>query len=271
MFSIETTQDVEILRELTKGSNDDEIKKLKSQIIELTKANEELCIQNERQEATINNMRKTLVTPDQCRDIVFELMQGKKSTEVRRKKVGKVPVIHKDTDEFSFTKQMQRGFNKVYFNGDKLVHHTVRNQDMNIPINVLELLALVEVYQYRQRKLLNKDAKNFCKLYGISKVQFGKIYYNLLEGNFFEVLENIDNHIRSVSFRYQDGFIYITKGGKQYNTKISKEDYKYLLNLYINNDQPYAAIYKLSHEMKKIDPMALLIVLRRNESVSKIL
>ena len=271
MFSIETTQDVEILKELTRSSNDDEIKRLKSQIIELTKANEELCIQNEKQGKTIDEMRKNLVTPDQCRDIVFELMQGKKSTEARRKKVGRVPVVHKDTDEFSFTKQMERGFNKVYFNGDKLVHHTVRNQDMNIPINVLELLALVEVYQYRQRKLLNKDAKNFCKLYGISKVQFGKIYYNLLEGNFFEVLENIDNHIRSVSFRYQDGFIYITKGGKQYNTKISKEDYKYLLNLYINNDQPYAAIYKLSHEMKKIDPMALLIVLRRNESVSKIL
>ena len=58
-------------------------------------------------------------------------------------------------------------------------------------------------------------------------------------------------------------------GGNSIDTKIDEKLFNYLLNVYVNSDQPYSTIYKLSKERKDINPIHLLAVLKRNEVVSK--
>lgn len=270
MFSIETKEDVEILKALTKTSNDTKIKELELEIKKLSLENQQLIEKTEQQHKLIGKLNKSLITADQCRDIVFELING----GAHKKRLIQNSSTHKAPDsegEFEFTETMKREFNEILVEGNQLIHYTVRNQRMDLPITTIELLALVEVYQYRKRKLLNKDSRNICKLYGISKVQFGKLYYNLKAGTFFNSLNDIDNQIKRTNFKLKNGTIHIIEGSNLVDTKITKEMFNRLLNIYANSNQPYATIYKLSKEHKEINPVHLLTILRKNVSVSKVI
>lgn len=270
MFSIETQQDVEILKALTKTNNDTKIKELELEIKRLSLANEQLLRKTEEQYELMGRLNKSLVTAEQCRDIVFELINGGAQKE-RLKKISSSHKIPNEEEEFDFTESMKRKFNEILVEGNNLIHYTVRNQRMDLPISTIELLALVEVYQARKRKLLNKDSRNICKLYGISKVQFGKLYYNLKEGIFFNSLNDIDNQIKRTNFKLHNGTIHIIEGPNLIDTKITIQVYNQLLNIYVNSNQPYATIYKLSKEHKELDPIHILTVLKRNIVVSKII
>lgn len=270
MFSIETSEDVRILKELTSSSNDSRIQELELEVQKLSQVNNELLETSQQQKKVIDKIMKSLVTADQCKDIVFDLMNGSSKKEViTKRKRAKIGVPKPDTDEFDFAQVMKKKFNKILVEGNTLVHHTIKNQRMNLPISTIELLAFVEVYQYRKRKLLNKDYKNICKLFGINKVQFGRIYYNLKEGTFFNVLDEVNNQIKRTNFKFRNGKIYIIDGGNSIDTKIDEKLFNYLLNVYVNSDQPYSTIYKLSKEKRDINPIHLLAVLKRNEVVSK--
>ena len=272
MFSIETPEDVMILKELTNSSNDSRIRELELEVQKLSQINNELLETSQQQKETINKIMKSLVTADQCKDIVFDLMNNSSKKEViKKRKRAKIGVPKPDTDEFDFAQVMKRKFNKILVEGNTLVHHTIKNQRMNLPISTLELLAFVEVYQYRKRKLLNKDYKNICKLFGINKVQFGRIYYNLKEGIFFNVIDEINNQIKRTNFKFVNGTIHIVEGGKSIDTKIDDKLFNYLLNVYVNSDQPYSTIYRLSKEKKELNPIYLLAILRRNDVVSKVI
>lgn len=266
MFSIETTEDVKILKELTGFSNDMRIKELELQVQKLSQANEELSILTKEQKKVIDTMGKNLVTADQCREIVLNLFKSPTKEKVPQKNLN---TMADPNEEFSFTNAMQKKFNKIIVEGNKLIHYTVRNQRMDIPISTIELLALVEVYQKRHRKLLNKDSKNICKLYGINKVQFGKLYYNIKQGSFFNTLDEINNQIRKANFKLKNGTIHLVDGANLINTKVDPKMFNQLLNIYVNSNQPYSAIYKLSREKSQIDPIHILILLRKNTVVSQ--
>jgi len=267
MFSIETIQDVEILKELT---NDKRVKELELEVKKLSIANEELTKTTKQQHDLLIKLSKSLITVDQCKDIVFELMNGG-AHKKRLKQISSSHTIPNPESECTFTEAMKKKFNEILVEGNTLIHYTVKNQRMKLPITTLELLALVEVYQYRKRKLLNKDLRNFCELYKISKVQFGKVYYNLKEGNFFKTLEEISNQIKRTNFMMKNGTIHIIDGSKHVDTKITQEKFNYLLNLYVNSNQPYATIYKLSKENNQLNPIHILLVLKRNITVSKVI
>lgn len=273
MININTIEDVKILKELVGSSIDDSrIVELEREVQSLSKRNEELTNIAKEQHLTIKKLKGSLVTPDQCRDIVFDLLNASslKKKSPTKKKRGAPKKIKIETDEFDIAdKQMKRKFNKILIEGNTLIHYTIKNQRMKLPITTLELLALVEVYQYRQRKLINKDCDRICKLFNINKVQFGKLYYNLKEGAFFNTLDEISNQIKRTNFRYIDGFIHIIDGSKTINTKIDSKLFNTLLNIFVNSDQPYATIYKLSLENKELNPVHLLSVLKKNVAVSK--
>lgn len=270
MFSIETTEDVRILKELAGFSNDNRIKELELEVQELSRANNELLAITQEQKELIGNITKSLVTADKCRDIVSDMLKNtSKSNDVNRKKVRTIGIPKPDEDEFTFAKVMRKEFNKIIVDGNQLIHHTIKNQRMPLPISTVELLAFVEVYQYRQRKLLNKDSRNICKLFRINKVQFGKLYYNLKEGVFFDTINEIDNQIKRTNFKLQNGTIHIVDGSNLINTKIDSRMFHYLVNVYVNSKQPYSAIYKLSKEKHQINPIHILTVLKRNDTVSK--
>lgn len=272
MFSIETPEDVKILKELTKSSNDVRIAELELEVQKLSQVNNELLVKSQQQTEVLDRIMKSLVTADQCKDIVFDLMNGSSKKEViKNRKRARIGIPKPDNDEFDFAQAMKKKFNKILVEGNTLIHHTVKNQKMELPISTLELLAFVEVYQYRTRKLLNKDSRNICKLYGINKVQFGKIYYNLKEGIFFDVLNEINSQIRGTNFKFSNGTIHILEGGKSIDTKIDDKLFNYFLNVYVNSEKPYLTIYKLSKEKRNINPIHLLAVLRKNELVSKVI
>lgn len=270
MFSIETSEDIKLLKELTNISGNDKIIELESEVRRLSEENLRLIEVSVQQKKLINEMSNNLITADQCRDIVFDLLANKSKPKNLSKK-GKVEVVKSDRDEFNIIPTMKKKFNKIIVEGNTLIHHTVKNQKMKLPITTIEMLAMMEVYQKRQRQILNKDAENFCKLYDISKIQMGKLYYNIKEGVFFSALEEIDNQIKRSNFKISKNFIYIMEGGTSINTQISIKTFNYLLNVYVNSEQPYAAIYKLSKEFSNINPIHLLVVLRRNVTVSEII
>lgn len=270
MFKIETTEDVKILKELTKSSNDYKIQELELEIQRLSKINNDLLTISEQQKQIIDKLNKNAVTAEQCRSIVFDLIknQPKKETLIKNKKIS---VVKSDTDDFVFTKIMKRKFNQLLVNGNTLIHYTKKNQKMPFALTVLELLAFTETYLHRDRKLYNKDSEKLCKLFDINKVQFGRIYYNLKEGVFFKTLEEIDNQIKRTSFKIVDKNIYIINSGKEIDTKIDVELFNYLVNIYVNSNQPYLTIYKLSKEHKDINPIFLLTVLKRNGFITKLI
>lgn len=270
MFSIETSEDIRLLKELTGFSNENKIKELEGEITRLTEENHKLRKTSEQNIKLIKELNKNLVTAEQCRDIVYNLLEGR-ITLPKTVPQTKTNPIDIDNEEFEVTNTMSKKFNRIIVDGNTLIHHTVRNQKMQLPISTLQLLALLEVYQYRKRKLLNKDEVRICKLYDISKVQFGKIYYNLKEGVFFNVFEEIDKQIKRTNFKLENGFIKIIEGGRVIDTKIDIETYNKLLNIFVNSDQPYSSIYKLSLEYKKINPIHLMTVLKRNNAVSEVI
>lgn len=256
MFRIETSEDVKILKELT---NDSRIQKLESEITTLRKENKELRQASKR----LYEINRNLITADECREIVSDLIK-----DMPKAKKSKHFVEKPATEEFNITKEMSKKFNVILVDGNKLIHHTVRNQKMEVPVSTLELLALLELYQYRKRTLLNKDSKKICKLYNINKVQFGKLYYNLKEGRFFNAINEIDKQVKRVNFKIEDEEIKIIENGRVIDTKIDIKTYNYLLNIYINSDKPYSTIYKLSVEYFKINPIHLMTVLKRNTTIS---
>lgn len=274
MFSIENVEDVKILKELTSFSNDTRIRELELEIKELSEKNKELLDITEEQKRVISKISNSLITAEQCKSIVSDILNNTKTSNKslpKAKGPRTIGIPKPDEDEFDFAKVMRKKFNKIIVDGNSLIHKTIKNQKMKLPISTIELLALVEVYQHRQRKLLNKDSKNICKLFNINKVQFGKVYYNLKEGVFFDTLNEIDNQIKRTNFKFKNGRIYIIDGSKLIDTKIDKKMFNYLLNVYINSSQPYAAIYKLSKEKHLINPIHIMVVLRKNTSVSEII
>ena len=274
MFSIETIDDVKIFRELTKNVDDERIDVIERRLQDLSSLDERITKMSEiieRQNSIIDNLVKNNVTPDKCRDIVFDLLANK-SKPKNLTKEKRVSLLKKsENEEFVFTEVMKKKFNKFLVQGNELVHITKINQQMKFPISVIEFLALVEAFKHRKGIFFEKDVKNFCKLYNINKVQFGRIYYNLKEGVFFNLIEEIDKQVRQTSFSIKDGYINIVDGGKVIDTKIDVKTFNNLLNIYVNSKQPFSTIYKLSLENKRINPIHLIAVLRRNENVSKLL
>lgn len=271
MFSIETTDDIKILKELTNFSSDARIRELELEVKRLSEINEELLTTSKEQAVLIKKISDSFVTSKQCRDIVFDLVQNRSKRE-NLSKEGKASLVkNKDGDEVNLTSAMRLSYSTVIVKGNTLINHTKRNQDYLIPITTLELLALMEVYQYRNRKLLYKDQKNICKLFDINKVQFGKLYFNIQNGVFFNVINDIDKKIKQTNFKIKEGRIYIIDKGNAIDTKIDKKKFDYLVNVYVNSNQPYSAIYKLSKEESEVDPIHLLSILRRHEVVSKLM
>lgn len=266
MFNIETLEDVRILKELTRSSDRERIKELEADIVDLR----EIVT---KQNGIIKDLKasKPLTREDVESLISSAIKQNPPATKAPAKRA---KVLRKDNDEFFippsfFAHNIVSKYNKLIVQGNDILHLAKSGHTKTVPISTLELLSLVEKFNQTKRKILEKDAKAFCKLFGISKNQFSKIYYNLKEGVFFDVIESIDSQLRQASFSYKNGYIFIKMGNKEYNTKVDKKTFAYLLNVYVNSNTPYLAIYKLSKEKRNIEPIFLLSLLRKNDKVSQ--
>lgn len=266
MFSIETKEDVLLLKELTRNNDNERIKILEQEIEDLrqTVRNQDLTI-------TALKNTDTVLTRAEVKSLISEAIKG--ATTLPKKKV---TLMKKDTDEFVITPGLLKHkvvspYHKIFVKGNTLVHKAASNHENVLPISTVQFLLIVEKFTKSKNKLTTKDAQTICNLCDISKHQFAKIYYNLKEGNFFETIETIHSQIKQATFLYKEGFIYIKNGAEELDTGIDKKTFKYLLNVYANSNTPYLTVYKLSREYPKINPIFLLTVLKRNDIVSKLM
>lgn len=273
MFNIETIEDVKILKALTRSSENDRIKELEQDLLDLrgviTKQNSVI----KTQQGLIDELKEMKpLTKKDVELLISSAIKQKTSTGHTPRK--RVKILRKDTDEFVippsyFKHKIVSKYNELIVQGNDILHKAKSGHVNTIPITTLQFLTIVEKFTKGKSKILEKDVDPLCNICEISRNQFSKIYYNLKEGVFFDVIESIDKQLKQASFFYQDGFIYIQMGNKKFNTKVDKNLYAYLLNVYVNSDTPYLTIYKLSKEKKDIEPIFLLSLLRKNEKVSQ--
>lgn len=266
MFNIETLEDVQILKELTKNEDNERIRMLEQEVSDLK---ETIRSQN----MTINSLQKadTPLTRTEIQKLITDAIKGA-STKVTKNK--RVPVVRDEREEFVITPGLIKHkvvapYNKIFVQGNTLIHKSVSNHENKIPISTVQFLLIVEKFTKNKNKISIREAQKICNLCDISKNQFAKIYYNLKEGHFFNTIEAIDTQIKQTNFIFKNGYIHIKKGGEELNTGIDKKTFNHLVNVYINSNTPYLTIYKLSREYSKINPIFLLTVLRKNDAVSK--
>lgn len=273
MFNIETVEDVEILQALTRSFENEKIKELEQDILELRNVVKRQNSIIKKQDGVIQELqtRKPLTRKD-VEGLISSAIDSKTAVGKTPKK--RVKVVRNDDDEFYippsyFTHKIVSKYNELIVQGNQILHLAKSGHTNTIPVTTLQFLTIVERFTRGKNKIVEKDADELCKICGISKNQFSKIYYNLKEGVFFKAIESIDKQLKQVSFTYKNGFIYVRMGNKEYNTKVDKSLFAYLLNVYVNSDTPYLTIYKLSLEKKDIEPIFLLSLLRKNDKVSK--
>ena len=271
MINIETIDDVKILKELTKNSSD--MVELKTELGDL-KATIELQGQLiNKQNETIKKLssQKSLT----AQEVVDALLAHREVVLPKRVDVRpKIQQIKTDNDYFEipqslFRKGIVKDYNKIIVDGNDLIHLTVKNQKMKIPVSTVQLLYMLEVQKSRGGKLLNKDVTHFCNVFNLTRQQISKVCYNLQERVFFDAINSVDNQIKQSNFKVINDSIYILYNNKKFDTKISVDLFDTLVQIYINSNKEFETIFKLSMEHKKINPIHLLTVLKRNSFVSK--
>ena len=271
MINIETIDDVKILKELTKNNSD--MVELKTELGDL-KATIELQGQLiNKQNETIKKLssQKSLT----AQEVVDALLAHREVVLPKRVDVRpKIQQVKTDNDYFEipkslFRKGIVKDYNKIIVEGNDLIHLTVKNQKMKIPVSTVQLLYMLEVQKSRGGKLLNKDVTHFCNVFNLTRQQISKVCYNLQERVFFDAINTVDNQIKQSNFKIIDNSIYILHNSKKFDTKISVDLFDTLVQIYINSNKEFETIFKLSMEHKKINPIHLLTVLKRNSFVSK--
>ena len=274
MINIETIEDVKLLKELT--GDDSRIIELESKIKDLNvfvkKQNKIIREQNEIIKEI--SSREVLTAQDVLEMVSKELDKKTPVTlptpqKVRLKKDAIGPDDYFTIPQSLIEKGLAKEYNKVLVDGNKLIHFTVRNQKMTIPVTTIQLLYMLEKQKTRGGKLLNKDVDRFATLFKVSRQKLIKVCYNLQERVFFDVINSVDDQIKQSNFKIKDGFIYIINKGKEFNTQITPELFNDLVQIYINSNKEFETIFNLSMEYKKINPIYLLTVLKRNNIVSK--
>ena len=201
MIIIETLDDVKILKELTKDNLD--MMDLKAEIVGLK---EKIDLQGEiinKQNQVIEKLSSQRALTAQ--DVVDALLSHKEISLPKRVNIKpKIQQIKRDDDYFEipqslFNKGIVKDYNKILVKGNDLIHLTVKNQKMKIPVSTIQLLYMLEVQKSRG-------------------------------------------------------------GIDLFNT---------LIQIYVNSNKEFETIFKLSMEHKKINPIYLLTVLKRNALVSE--
>lgn len=271
MINIETIDDVKILKELTKNNSD--MVELKTELGDLRATIELQGQLINKQNETIKKLssQKSLT----AQEVVDALLAHREVVLPKRVDVRpKIQKVKTDNDYFEipkslFRKGIVKDYNKIIVDGNDLIHLTVKNQKMKIPVSTVQLLYMLEVQKSRGGRLLDKDVTHFCNVFNLTRQQISKVCYNLQERVFFDAINTVDNQIKQSNFKIIDNSIYILHNSKKFDTKISVDLFDTLVQIYINSNKEFETIFKLSMEHKKINPIHLLTVLKRNSLVSK--
>lgn len=271
MIEIKTKEDVELLKEIAKTFNmtetkgDSDIKEVLQTIEEYNKMMEEMISVNQD---IAKSYAKTLTKLSALENRVDDLKPQKKvktSVEMKKEQVSKHRPQMQKTDLFVPYDRSQKLYNTIYLDGIRLIHNSYNNQEYTLPLNVFELIVVLEAYKLKSPGIFVSEVDKFCKLFSINKMQFSKIYYNLLEGKFDGVLAEVDEMITNSKFKTYNGFI--IRNGK--NTNISIYEFKEMVKSYKGSNNPFFTIYKFIKESVDYNAFDIFCMLRRKDDILK--
>ena len=276
MISLETTSDIQLLKELIetltekKGVDQNVISDMQERILSI----EELQLKNLKSIVSLSKKveeissilkdKETIHVPEICvPDKEKEEPEKKKKAPIKRHRA-------KEGDPFVPHKNSQVKYQKISLDDINIVHSFLNRgayRDSLLPINIFELLAIIERFSKNGDYLTVKEAKSFCKVFKMTTPQFSKIYYNLTQGSFNGVIAEMDKMIGESMFTYEKRHIY----RNDHDTGVDIKEFKELVSIYANDSYPLCAACKLIHERNDINPFDLFTILRKSKVISKIL
>lgn len=277
MIEINTLDDVKLIKEIaqTFSSDVDTTKFVKS----ITPSFEELKNQNEilfEQITLISEVQNGCL---KALDMVLDRLEKLESQTPKLEAVQKpeekptprsIRKNNKANKPFEPYAKERKEYQQVERDGEKLYHIFIANKDTGyqkhqLPINIFELLIITEYFIRGDRSILFKDVKELCELFGITRSQFSKVYYNLTIGKFDSVLNEVDKMVDDSVFTMKKSHIY----RNNHDVNIDKKEFNELVSIYANSDNSFLAIYKMIKENRDIDPFDLMIILKKPGHVSK--
>lgn len=286
MINLETTDDVKLLKELIEvlginnGSEDNAeidslvrwvkgtVDSMDTRIKALEKENHDLGLMYKVLQGRIDSFEdekaKMLgrIESLETQSVVKKVNKTVTSTERRKP-------LKKDDDFLPYKKDMNE-YHLLLLKGVNITHVFMNKgmeREVNLPIDIFELLAIVERYRKGGNTLKVKEVDEFCDLFGLNKSQFSKIFYNLNVGKFDGVLAEVNKMIGDSIFTIKNSHIYRNNHDTRMDSKLFNE----LTSIYINDPYPFSAANKLIKERNDIDPFDLFISLKKGGVISKVI
>ena len=286
MINLETTEDVKLLKEMIDvlglGNNSavnvdvEELMrwvKTKTEALEirvgaLEKENHDLGLAYKVVQGRLDNLEKereqilTRISELENNSVVKKI--NKNITTPKKRKP-----LKKDDNFIPYDKDMNE-YHLLFLNGAQISHVFINRgaeREVNLPIDVFELLAIVEKYKKNGNSLKVREVDDFCKTFGLNKSQFSKIFYNMTIGKFDGVLAEINKMIGDSVFTFKKSHIY----RNDHDTNMDKDTLNELVSIYANDPYPFSAANKIIKEKEDIDPFDLFITLKQSSAIYKII
>ena len=278
MFEIKSKEDVELLKQISEcfiQQPSEDLDKIfaKMQDVEssFAKQNKIIGKQNKIIKELQNEIKQMDVTVKKISKENEELFEKIKNDNVSLEKTTETKsrysrYLTKD-DLFIPYVGAQILYENIALDGIRLIHTSKANQQFPIPINVFELIVILEEYKADNPGIFVEDVNRLCEEFNITKMQFSKIYHNLLEGTFDDIIHQVDKMITTSLFVVEKGFIY--RNDK--NTNISVKEFKEMYEEYTESDRPFFAIYSIIKESSDYDAYDIFIILRKKDVLLRML
>lgn len=278
MFEIKSKEDVELLKQISEcfiQQPSEDLDKIfaKMQDVEssFAKQNKIIGKQNKIIKELQNEIKQMDVTVKKISKENEELFEKIKNDNVSLEKTTETKsrysrYLTKD-DLFIPYVGAQILYENIALDGIRLIHTSKANQQFPIPVNVFELIVILEEYKADNPGIFVEDVNRLCEEFNITKMQFSKIYHNLLEGTFDDIIHQVDKMITTSLFVVEKGFIY--RNDK--NTNISVKEFKEMYEEYTESDRPFFAIYSIIKESSDYDAYDIFIILRKKDVLLRML
>lgn len=278
MFEIKSKEDIELLKQISEcfiQQPSEDLDKIfaKMQDVEssFAKQNKIIGKQNKIIKELQNEIKQMDVTVKKISKENEELFEKIKNDNVSLEKTTETKsrysrYLTKD-DLFIPYVGAQILYENIALDGIRLIHTSKTNQQFPIPINVFELIVILEEYKADNPGIFVEDVNKLCEEFNITKMQFSKIYHNLLEGTFDDIIHQVDKMITTSLFVVEKGFIY--RNDK--NTNISVKEFKEMYEEYAESDRPFFTIYSIIKESADYDAYDIFITLRKKDVLLRML
>jgi len=268
MIQLETAEDIELIKQLvhtlgTNKENQDDILDALSHSIKNLENN-----QKKTDEHLIQMHEKFIKLEEDFK----EFQKGFAPTDDSKPSVEDKPKRRrlKQDDNFVPYKAGQSAYYHLDLEGINIIHRFINKgveREAKLPLNVFEILTIIERYRMNDNSLKAKEVSMFCKMFKINKVQFSKIFYNLEQGKFDVIISMVDKMIGESLFTIEKGTIH--RNG--HDTKLNNKKFNELVSIYVNDPYPLSALCKIVNEEKDYEPFDLFCTLRKSTVVSKII